>query len=160
MRRLVAALQQQLRQLEARLDLVGGHRALGVLLVGEEEERRARDLGVRHQRLQHAARLVEALGLRRVDDVHQPVRLGVVLLPDRAQPGLPAQVPEEHLPPLDLHPPDVEADRRRDLARRQRLHPGEDALELLEQRRLSCAVEPEDEDVELDLAEEGLPKTV
>ena len=64
-----------------------------VLLVREDEERRVLELRVREELAELDGRLLEALRVRRVDDVDEALRLVVVVAPVRADRLLPADVP-------------------------------------------------------------------
>jgi hypothetical protein len=64
-----------------------------VLLVREDKERRVLELRVREELAELDGRLLEALRVRRVDDVDEALRLVVVVAPVRADRLLPADVP-------------------------------------------------------------------
>ncbi len=99
--------------------------------------------------------------IRSVDDVNDAVTLGIVLVPQALELLLAAKVPKVDTHAGVVNLANVEPDRRRYLARRQRLvAPVELGLELLEERRLARVVQPEYDDEELVLLHEPLVEAV
>ena len=91
-------------------DLGARQRAGDVLLVGEDEQRRARHLAVLDDARELGARLVHALAVRRVDDEDEALGAREVVAPQRADLVLAADVPHVELCVLVGDRLDVEAD--------------------------------------------------
>merc|ERR550514_569463 len=128
--------------LEELHDLGGWLCGEDVLLVGEDEERDARELLLLEELLQLLRRLVVAPLVRRIHHVHDRIRVGVIVLPVRPNVLLAANVPDVELEGAGLHRFDVEAlrrcDRRNILARKR-----------LQRRRLARVVEAKHEETQL-----------
>jgi len=84
-------------QLELLHQLGTGHRAEQVLLVGKHKHGHASELVLAAQLSKLLGRLVDAPLVRRVDDVDDRVRVGVIVLPVRPDVLLAANVPHVEL---------------------------------------------------------------
>mmetsp|Transcript_19108 Transcript_19108/g.48311 ORF Transcript_19108/g.48311 Transcript_19108/m.48311 type:complete len:212 (-) Transcript_19108:94-729(-) len=123
-------------------DLRGGHGAQKVLLVGENEERDASELGLLEERAELLGALVHAGRVGAVDHVNKCVSVVVVVAPVGADGLLATNVPDVELEAVGLDRLDVEALGRHDVVNVL-------AGQLLEDGGLSSVVKAEHEHARL-----------